>query len=140
MTALIMQIVPGALFVILQGSQSVADYAVEFRTLSIESGWNEPALFCAFCRGLNDLVCDTRVAGARTKDLAKMVERAIELDNYQRERRRELFFHSSSSFQPFQPLFVDSHSASEEPMQLRGAQLSPAKRRRCFTSDSYLYG
>lgn len=73
------------LFTIRQGARSVADYAVEFSTLSAESGWNEPALLCAFRRGLNDSVWDALVSGARPRDLAEMVDRAIELDNHQQE-------------------------------------------------------
>lgn len=71
------------LFTIRQGVRSVADYAVEFSTLSAESGWNEPALLCAFRRGLNNSVRDALVSGARPRDLAEMVDRAIELDNHQ---------------------------------------------------------
>lgn len=80
------------LFTLRQGRRSVANYAVEFGTLAAESGWNEPALLCAFRQGLNDSVSDALVTGARPKDLAEMIDRAIELDNYQRERQRERVF------------------------------------------------
>lgn len=77
------------LFTIRQGARSVAEYTVEFEILAEESGFNEPALLVAFRRGLNEPVRDALVAGAHPGDLAGMIDRAIELDNFQRERRRE---------------------------------------------------
>lgn len=71
-----------------EGARSVVDYAVEFGTLPAESGWNEPELLCAFRRGLNVSVHATLV-GALPKDLAEMVDQAIEMDKQQKERRRE---------------------------------------------------
>lgn len=64
---------------------------MEFETLAAQSGWNEPALLCAFRRGLNDQVRGVLVAGAQPRDLAEMVDRAIEPDNYQHEWRWERF-------------------------------------------------
>lgn len=36
------------LFSLRQGARSIAEYAVEFGTLAVESGWNDPALQSAF--------------------------------------------------------------------------------------------
>ncbi len=36
-----------------QGRRSVADFAIEFRTLAITCEWNEPALVARFLEGLN---------------------------------------------------------------------------------------
>ncbi|KAK3571039.1 hypothetical protein QTP86_001284 [Hemibagrus guttatus] len=36
-----------------QGSDSAADYAIKFRTLAAQSGWNEAALWAVFREGLN---------------------------------------------------------------------------------------
>ncbi|KAL6456552.1 hypothetical protein MHYP_G00350960 [Metynnis hypsauchen] len=41
-----------------QGTCSVADYAIEFRTLAAESGWNEEALMAVFQQGLNGRLKD----------------------------------------------------------------------------------
>ncbi|KAL6458335.1 hypothetical protein MHYP_G00335650 [Metynnis hypsauchen] len=41
-----------------QGTRSVADYAIEFRTLAAESGWNEEALMAVFQQGLNGRLKD----------------------------------------------------------------------------------
>ena len=37
-----------------QGNHTVADYAIEFRTIAADSGWNSLALFDAFLNGLSD--------------------------------------------------------------------------------------
>lgn len=77
----------GCLFTIRRGPRSVAKYTVEFEIVTEESGFNEPALLVAYRRGLNEQVREAFVSGARAKDLAKMIDRAIELDNFQKELR-----------------------------------------------------
>ncbi|KAK3556471.1 hypothetical protein QTP70_008245 [Hemibagrus guttatus] len=39
-----------------QGSMSVSDYALQFRTLATASGWNEQALITTYCQGLDPCV------------------------------------------------------------------------------------
>lgn len=78
-----------------QGSRSVAEYSVELCTLSAEAGWNDPALQTAFRWGLNDPVRDALVLGSQPASLNALVDRAIELDNRHRERRRERSSHLS---------------------------------------------
>lgn len=48
-----------ALMKLRQGRKRVADYAIEFRTLSADSGWNASALADAFIRGLSSSVKDS---------------------------------------------------------------------------------
>lgn len=38
---------------ITQGTRDAVEYALEFRTIAVRSGWNEPALKTAFHQGLN---------------------------------------------------------------------------------------
>lgn len=45
--------VSDSLFSMRQGARSVAEYSVEFCTLSVESGWNEPDFQTAFRQGLS---------------------------------------------------------------------------------------
>lgn len=49
------------LFVICQGAHSVAEYAVDFWTMTVNVCWNEPALQGGFRRGLNGPVWDALV-------------------------------------------------------------------------------
>ncbi len=42
------------LFSLHQGLRSVAEYAIEFRTLAVESGWNDESLLAVFINGLSE--------------------------------------------------------------------------------------
>lgn len=77
------------------------------------------------------------VAGARPKDLTEMIDRAIKLDNYQRERRRERVFHSISPRSPLRsrpspraPVVSSPVDPQVQvaPMQLGRAHLFPSQR------------
>lgn len=67
-----------------QGMRSVAEYSIEFRTLSVESGWNSEALQAAFCNGLNDTLKDELISYPEPSDLEGFITLAI-----LRERKRE---------------------------------------------------
>lgn len=71
-----------------RGRCSVADYAFEFGNLAAEGGCNELAFLCAFRRGPNDAVRDILVTRARLGNLSEIIDRAIVIDNYQRERHQ----------------------------------------------------
>ncbi|KAK3505817.1 hypothetical protein QTP70_003921, partial [Hemibagrus guttatus] len=70
-----------------QGSDAAADYAIRFRTLAAQSGWNDAALWAVFRAGLKpelqaELAC-------RTEDttLSQFVATAIRLDNLLRQHQ-----------------------------------------------------
>ncbi|KAI4885263.1 hypothetical protein NFI96_001100 [Prochilodus magdalenae] len=68
------------LFQLHQGSRSVAQYALEFRTVAAGTGWNEPALLTAFRHGLH---MDIRKELAYRHDgltLEELISLAIRLD------------------------------------------------------------
>lgn len=79
------------LFTIRQGPRSVAEYAVDFWTLAVDAGWNEPALEGAFRRGLNRPVRDALALRSRPRDLNVLVAVAIELDNHLRGQRQVIW-------------------------------------------------
>ena len=72
-----------------QGSHSVAEFSVEFRTLATESGWNDEALQGFFLSGLSDTVKDELAARDESTSLDELIPLAIRLDNRLRECRRE---------------------------------------------------
>lgn len=72
-----------------QGSQSVASYAIEFRILAVESGWNKVAIQGAFVRGLSEEIKDALAARDETDSLEALMSLSVCLDNHLRERRRE---------------------------------------------------
>ncbi|KAK3517723.1 hypothetical protein QTP70_016578 [Hemibagrus guttatus] len=69
-----------------QGSEATADYAIRFRTLAAQSGWNDVVLWAVFRAGLNpalqtELVCHMEAT------LSQFVATAIRLDNLRRQHR-----------------------------------------------------
>lgn len=136
------------LFTLQQGSCSVAEYAVEFGTLAAEAGWDEVALRGAFQRGLTEQVHDALVAGARPVSLRELIDRAIELDNYQRRQERARSsapprvparLQSSSASVPSTPLSEGLSACEDKSMQLGRARLSVVEQRRRLTTGLCLY-
>lgn len=69
-----------------QGTRSVAQYAIEFRTLAAEVGWNNEALVAAFFHGLSDAIKDEVAARDLPEDLEALVSFLILIDIRLRER------------------------------------------------------
>ena len=132
-----------------QGSRSVASFAVEFRTLAAESGWNGEALQGVFLNALSDDIKDQLAFREESTDLDELIALSIRLDNRLSERRRErgsrpvshgFELHAtprpSASFSA-PPRRERGHSP--EPMQIGRTNLSPAERERRIRSGSCLY-
>lgn len=138
-----------------QGSSSVAQYAIDFRILAAESGWDNTALQGVFMKGLNDRVKDELAARDETTSLEELISLATRLDNRLRERQREKSGRqflprvltspqlSSSTSAPVNvaPVHCTSPepSAEEEPMQLGRARLTTAERQRRQRSGLCIY-
>lgn len=101
-----------------QGSHTAADYAIKFRTLAAQSGWNAPSLMAVFREGLNmDLKVDM-ACRATDLSLSQYIFTAIRLDNLRHQ-------HQPSATKSRRPLeFHESQSDISEPMQLGRAQVS----------------
>ena len=109
-----------------QGNWSAADYAIQFRTLTAESGWGEQALQETFYHGLADCIKNELASWEEVEDLELLISRVIHLDNRLQERSRV----PRRSFP--EPLISAYQSpqlseASLEPMQLGGTRLSLAE-------------
>ncbi|KAI3374600.1 hypothetical protein L3Q82_021167 [Scortum barcoo] len=78
-----------ALLKIQQGCLRVVDYALEFRTLAADSGWNETSIIGAFMDGLAEEVKDFLAPLDIPRDFESLVEIASRIDNHLRERERE---------------------------------------------------
>ncbi|KAK3558194.1 hypothetical protein QTP86_014007 [Hemibagrus guttatus] len=70
-----------------QGTDTAADYAITFRTLAAQSGWNDASLWAVFRAGLNpdlqtELACRTEAT-----TLSQFVATAIRLDNLRRQHQ-----------------------------------------------------
>lgn len=139
-----------------QGSRSVSDYAVDFRTLAADSSWNSDSLFDAFLNGLSDIIKDELAARELPPDLDSLVNLSMRIDSRLRDRNRE---RQSAPPNPPQTVSIrlsnqrDTRGSAEsfrnyprphevdrpEPMDLGRARISPAERERRFSSRSCLY-
>ncbi|KAK3514290.1 hypothetical protein QTP70_012912 [Hemibagrus guttatus] len=70
-----------------QGSDSAADYAIKFRTLGAQSGWNEAALWAVFGEGLNPALQTELACCVDATSLTQFVATAIRLDNLLRQHQ-----------------------------------------------------
>ena len=69
--------VPDQLLTLKQGDSTMADYALMFRTLSLASGWNEPALISVFRQGLTPTLQRQLALFDDTAGLEGLIQRAI---------------------------------------------------------------
>ena len=135
-----------------QGSSSVAQYAIDFRILAAESGWDDTALQGVFMKGLNDRVKDELATRDETNSLEELISLATRLDNRLRERQREKAGRqflprvlasqqmSSSTSAPVSPVpTIPPEPTEDEPMQLGRARLTPAERQRRQRSGLCIY-
>lgn len=129
-----------------QGNRSVADLAVEFRTLAAESGWNRPALKAAFLQSLNERIKDELAYRDEPESEDDLIDLAIKIDNRLRERARTRSKPQSVYAPPLAassalptPTAQPPRQPSPEPMQIGRARLSPAERQRRMEGRCCLY-
>lgn len=66
---------------ICQGKRRVSDYAIEFRTLSPDSGWNTSALIDVFLHCLSAPIEDQFIHIDLSDDLDALIALTIKIDN-----------------------------------------------------------
>ncbi len=127
------------LAVLHQGERSVADFAIEFRTLATTCEWNEPALVARFLEGLNIDLREEIYAREPPAQFDQLVELAIRLERCFEQRRRVRGSVSRQREAP--PSAFDSPVSrpEPEPMQLDGIRLSPTERQRRIINRLCLY-
>ncbi len=125
-----------------QGTRSVAEFAIEFRTLASESGWDQRALRATFHRALSPDLKDELAFRDPAPDLESLIDISIRVDNRIRERRREhrgevRLPEPQASYRALNspPLPMNS----EKPMQLGRARLSQIERERRMREKCCLY-
>lgn len=128
-----------ALAVLRQGRRPVTDYAIEFRTLAISSGWNEPALVAHFLEGLNSALKEEIYAREIPDRFDQLVELAIRLEKRLEMRRHARGWREEQPVSP--PTFsVPARVEPEaEPMQLGGIHISASERQRRIANRLCLY-
>lgn len=115
-----------------QGKRSAAEYAIEFRTLATEAGWEGECLMTTFYHGLQDHLKDALVNREWGRTLEELITLTSELDLRSRERRRERM--ASSQFFVSLPKAPGTSRPppreAEEPMQLGRSRISQEEKER----------
>ena len=125
-----------------QGTRSVFDYAIEFRTLSASCKWNDDALYDAFLNGLSDSVKDELVPRELPNKLVDLMDLAGRIDARIRQRRREK---ASTPFRLLgRPAPTPTPTAAPElppaePMQVDRARVTPEERQRRRDAKACFY-
>ncbi|KAI2646606.1 Transposon Tf2-6 polyprotein [Labeo rohita] len=115
-----------------QGRRSAADYALDFRTLAAQSGWNDGPLKLHYRKGLNPDLQVELACRNEGLSLNQYIDLSIRIDNVMRTRRptRSLAVPLPSP----QPV-----TSSPEPMQLGTTRLSVEERERRIRNHLCLY-
>lgn len=132
-----------------QGSRTVADFSIDFRTLASRSTWNTPALVDAFLHSLADYIKDELVSFEAPTTLDGAIELAVRIDRRIQARRRERsrqaqrhpLLNQRREGPPVQPSssLATSHQSSPEPMEIGRSALSPEERQRRLSAGLCLY-
>ncbi|KAI4897595.1 hypothetical protein NFI96_032131 [Prochilodus magdalenae] len=133
-----------------QGTRSVADYALEFRTVAAGSGWNETALLTAFRNGLNTDIRKELACRDDGLSLKAYISLAIHFDQL-KHGGTSVTRRSIAARTPALPPSVSpwprqtpasrtpSELSAEEPMQLGGSRLSSEERLRRLRGGLCMY-
>ncbi|ROL48293.1 Retrotransposon-like protein 1 [Anabarilius grahami] len=116
-----------------QGSMSIYDYALQFRTLAAVSGWNEQALIITYRRGLEPRVRLHLAACEDSIGLEKFIQFSIRcatrmqacLQEHQDQLLPNMLLCRSEP--------VSSPEPANESMDVENSSLSPSERRRRLT-------
>ncbi|KAK3537692.1 hypothetical protein QTP70_017902 [Hemibagrus guttatus] len=110
-----------------QGSDSALDYAIKFRTLAAQSGWNDAALWAVFREGLSPALQTELACREDATSLTQYVATAIRLDNLLRQHRSRARPPVSSRPRPDYPR---PREEVPEPMQLGRSRLTEREHQR----------
>lgn len=131
------------LMAIRQGTRSVAEYSIEFRTLAAASGWNDDSLQGAFYAGLHDDIKDELATREETSTLDQTIALATRIDNRIRERRRERHQRTEGPRVPIATRGAlppaPRRPSEPEPMQLGRTQLSAQERQLRQDNNACMY-
>lgn len=122
-----------------QGRRSVADYAIEFRTLAATSEWNQAALSARFLDGLTDIIKDEIYARDPPERFDELVSLAIRLD-HRFDLRRRVLMGSRPEATELPPAAQLKFGPTEpEPMQVGRLRLTAEEKQRRLSKGLCLY-
>ncbi|KAK3535972.1 hypothetical protein QTP70_022854 [Hemibagrus guttatus] len=110
-----------------QGSDTAVDYAITFRTLAAQSGWNDASLWAVFRAGLNSEPQTELARHAEATTLSQFVATAIRLDNLRRQHQAGASRAATARPRTRYPSFREE---APKPMQLGRSRLADINRLR----------
>ncbi|RXN12284.1 Retrotransposon-derived PEG10 [Labeo rohita] len=119
-----------------QGSRSAAEFAIEFRTLATESGWDEHALRAIFHHALSPKLKDELAFRDSPSDLESLIDLAIRVDHRLKERQTE---RQQETVRARPDNIVYPTLDPEEPMQLGTTRITPSERTRRMRERCCIY-
>lgn len=124
-----------------QGTQSVTDYAIHFKTLAVTSGWNDSALRAQFLSGLKDNIQDEIASHDFPVSLEGMIDLALRVEARHRQRRirRTATQHLLDPSLHVTETTSAPLSSSVEPMQLGRLRLTTEERQHRLVNGLCLY-
>ncbi|KAL0172866.1 hypothetical protein M9458_033177 [Cirrhinus mrigala] len=113
---------------ITQGNRTAAEYAVEFRTLAAQSGWNEIALKAIFYNSLNAELQTELACRREDSSFSELVTIAIRIDNLMRQTLKRKI----NKVSPRNSSVTASSAthSQDEPMQLNVSLITEEERAR----------
>ncbi|XP_073701959.1 matrix-remodeling-associated protein 5 [Garra rufa] len=115
-----------------QGRRTAADYALDFRTLAAQSGWNDGPLKLHYRKGLTSELQVELACRDEGLTLAQYIDLSIRIDNVMRARKVNRPFTTPASMQPSTP-------TGPEPMQLGTTRITLEERERRMRNHLCLY-
>ena len=138
-----------------QGNRRVSYYAIEFRTLATDSGWNDESLFDAFLYGLAEPIKDQLINRELPEDVDSLIALVVKIDKRLQDRGRSRPDYSAPSQRGqsgysqqswraparFTPAAIAPapSAGAEEPMQLGRTKLSTEERQRRVQEGRCIY-
>ncbi|KAK3519255.1 hypothetical protein QTP70_023101 [Hemibagrus guttatus] len=122
-----------------QNKLTVPENALQFRTLSAKSGWNEQALLAAYCQGLDPQVRLHLAAYEDTIGLERLIQLSIRVATRMQSCVDEPQGQSLPNTWHDRPATVSPPEPAPEPMHLGTSHLTPAERQRRLTQNLCLY-
>ncbi|MGL5955564.1 MAG: hypothetical protein ACRC0X_03015, partial [Brevinema sp.] len=123
------------LFNIRQGNMSAADYAIQFRTLAAQSGWNEVPLKAAYQAGLSHRLQRELTCRDEGMSLSQYITLSVRTDNLLRNSP----LHSSENTASNLAMAATTVIPPPEPMQVGYTRLTPQERQRRFSARLCFY-
>ncbi|KAL0196887.1 hypothetical protein M9458_005427, partial [Cirrhinus mrigala] len=120
------------IMVLRQGRRTAAEYALDFRTLAAQSGWNDGPLKLHYRKGLNTDLQVELACRDEGLSLNQYIDLSIRIDKVMRSRKPSRSLPATFLPQP-------SASTNPEPMQLGTTRLTIEERERRLRNNLCLY-